>query len=43
MSAPDWEHAIDSQGHWLVFWTIVVAAGLVVEYAKAWVNAGRVP
>ena len=34
MSPSDSERAIDSLGHWLVFWTIVVAVGLAVEYAS---------
>lgn len=34
MSASDLENCINSLGHWLVFWTLVVAAGLVIGYAK---------
>jgi hypothetical protein len=34
MSTSDLERAIDSLGNWLVFWTIIVALGLVVEYTK---------
>src|SRR6267378_8530573 len=34
MSTSDLERAVDSLECWLVIWTIVVAAGLVVEYTK---------
>jgi hypothetical protein len=33
MPTSDLERTVDSLGRWLVIWTIVVAAGLVVEYA----------
>jgi hypothetical protein len=34
MSTSELENCINSLGHQLVFWTLVVAAGLVVEYTK---------
>jgi len=34
MSASELEKCINSLGHWLVFWTLLVAAGLIVEYTK---------